>query len=318
MDHRDNAHPWRLRQVPVAAVSNRHETLALAPGSEIDLDVLEGEIRQLDSAGYHVSTRLVVDDQATLIDPSHQQAEREADLTGWIGSTGKGIGAARAARAMRKARLVQDLVHDGELFQRGDVAWTANRNLANGGQVLIEGTQGYALGLHAGHYPQCTSSDCTAMDFLAMAGLAPWALGTVSKLEIWVVFRTYPIRVAGNSGPLANELTWDELGLPPEHTTVTRKVRRVGQWDAPLARRAMQANGHHGSPHSPVHAAVTMADYVIPELAGLWNPKELPDHKQHAWDRFMSAHSADIGRAVELVGTGPATMIDLRNSLRYS
>src|SRR5699024_7206253 len=64
--------------------------------------------------------------------------------------------------------------------------------------VVVEGTQGYWLGLHAGHYPQSTSNNARPIDFLAMAGLNPW------EWDFYPigVTRTNPIRVAGNSGPL--------------------------------------------------------------------------------------------------------------------
>lgn len=44
------------------------------------------------------------------------------------------------------------------------------------------------------------------------------------------VMRPYPIRVAGDSGdiyPDQVETSWDEIGVEPELTTVTGKIRRV-------------------------------------------------------------------------------------------
>src|SRR5580692_767142 len=56
-DHQHDRHPWRLQQVPVAVVTNQTETLAIAAGSEVDLEILSREVRSLDAAGYHVSGR---------------------------------------------------------------------------------------------------------------------------------------------------------------------------------------------------------------------------------------------------------------------
>jgi len=187
------------------------------------------------------------------------------------------------------------------------------QRLVIGGNVQIEGTQGYGLGQHAGFYPYCTSSDCTAMDFLAMAGCPPW-LATPDDLEIWVVYRTLPIRVAGNSGPLRHETTWEQVGQPEEYTTVTRKVRRVGLWDAVLARQAFLANGHQAG-RANVFAALTMADYLAPGLAGCRNLGEIPDQSVHdQFDQIVSRYSKDIGALIRVVGTGPASVIDLRSS----
>jgi adenylosuccinate synthase len=317
--HYADQHPWRLRQVPVAAVANPAAFLGIAPGSEIDPEVLFNEVQDLDDAGYNASQRLFIDPRATVITAEDKMAESDdqgAGLPARIGSTGKGIGAARASRIMRTAMLAEEW--EGWPCGEADIGLHIRQRMAGGGDVQIEGTQGYGLGLHAGFYPHCTSSDCTALDFLAMAGAPPWMIGK-DDLDIWVVFRTFPIRVAGNSGPLRNETTWEEVGQPEEYTTVTRKVRRVGGWDPVLARQAMEANGHW-SGASNVRAALTMADYVVPGLAGLKSLQELPgDHEAHdQFDQLVARYSHDIGSLIRLVGTGPDSVIDLRQPGAYS
>lgn len=313
--HRDGEHPWRLRQVPVAAVTNEDATLVLGPGSEIDPEVFKSEVSQLNAAGYHAGERLWIDDDATVITEEDRMAESDAagvGLVSRIGSTGKGIGAARAARLMRTALLANQF--DDWPCQTASVGEFIRHRLTYGGNVQIEGTQGYGLGLHAGYYPYCTASDCTAMDFMAMAGASPWLVASAS-VEVWVVFRTYPIRVAGNSGPLRYEMAWEDVGQPTEYTTVTRKPRRVGKWDAALARKAMEANGHRSGPASRVFAALTMADYVVPAIAGCRLVDEFPDESVHdQFSQMVSRYSRDIGTLIRLVGTGPSSIIDLRAS----
>lgn len=276
----DEGVEWKLRHVPVAAVSNRESLLALAAGSEIDVSVLESELQALDAAGYDVSSRFMVDGQATLIDPHH--ADQEQQLIGRIGSTGKGIGAARADRLWRTARLAGG---------RTNVAHSARNALLVGRTVIVEGTQGYGLGLHAGHYPYCTSSDCRAIDFLAMAGLSPWDMA-VTAFEVWVVMRVYPIRVAGESGPMLGETSWENLGLAAERTTVTNKVRRVGVWDEDLARAACEANG--GPPVARV--ALTMVDHIVD-----------PDDDRGI-EKCVSDLQAGLTCQIRLIGTGPGRL----------
>jgi hypothetical protein len=191
------------------------------------------------------------------------------------------------------------------------VADLAARHLNQGGEVLIEGTQGYLLGLHAGFYPQCTSSDCTATDFLSMAGLSSWMVDP-EEFEVWVVFRPFPIRVAGNSGPLHGETTWEDLGLPVELTTVTRKPRRVGRWDSPSARQAMYANGLTVSRPGPVRAALTMTDQAIPGLAGATSLNDLSPEDSFRLFALLADKGHDLGCLVSLAGTGPSSVIDLR------
>ena len=301
---------WKLQQVPVAAVTNKQASLFIAAGSEIDMEILQREVTQLDDAGFAVSSRLFVDSEATIVEKHHGETEYgdgvshgEGGLTKSIGPTGKGVGAARAARCMRTAKLFRDAAPP---HQPSDTAKML-REFSALGDVMIEGTQGYALGTHSGAYPWCTSSDCRAIDFCSMVGISPW---TFSEVEVWVVLRTYPIRVAGNSGPMRNELTWDELSrrtngyIQPERTTVTNKVRRVGDWDPILAREAIEANG--GSDN--VKVALMFFDYWMPGLAGKEKQDDLTD--EH-WRKVLDVEN-ELGVDVSLLGTSPSTIIDLR------
>lgn len=293
---------WALRQVPVAAVVRNDLHLVLGQGSEIDVEVLTDEVQRLEAAGIPIQSRLTIDASATILEPEHREAEGNygGHMTARLGSTGKGVGAARAERIWRRARTVSDVNPLGYYDSAGFL-----RDLLFGTDVLIEGTQGYALGLHTQHYPQCTSSDCTATDFLAMAGLAAW---DADEVTAWVCLRTYPIRVAGNSGYMHEETTWQALGeqtsgyIQPEHTTVTRKERRVGHWDLELARQAVRANGARN-----VQIALTFFDYWHPEIAGrtAWN--DLPDRLKAE----VISISVEIGAPVALLGTGPNTVIEV-------
>lgn len=292
-------HPWRLRQVPVSAVSNRESVLLIAAGSEIDKDVLDGEITALDSAGYKVSDRLFIDSQATMVRPHHVQLEKSSNLTERLGSTSKGIGAARSERIWRIAEIWKDTGAEGY-----NTSEAARATLNRDETVIIEGTQGYALGLHAGNYPYCTSSDCRAIDFLAMAGISPWDVA-VTQFEVWVVARTRPIRVAGNSGPLKNETSWEALGLPEEKTTVTKKTRRVGEWDSQMVRDAVIANGGYLT----TKIALTMLDHVFPDIAFEDDYRKILAHPGVA--DYLRARSVECGVDISMVGTSPITMVEL-------
>jgi adenylosuccinate synthase len=290
----DQGREWKLRHVPVGFV-NHDATLALAAGSEVNPHVLWTEVQALEHAGYKIRERIFVDPQATQLDQWHIQSEDQSNLTSRLGSTAKGVGSARAERIWRRAALA------GTICNPVDVAQLALDWNGMGRDVIIEGTQGYGLGLHAGHYPFCTSGDCRAVDFLAQCGISPWAWAP-EDLQVWVVFRTRPIRVAGNSGPLLHETTWEELGLPEERTTVTNKVRRVGAWDHNLAMQALEANG---SPSPQIRIAITMLDQLYPEVEGATDPAYLTD-PAHQW---LRNRTEDLGYSIDLIGTSPRTMI---------
>lgn len=297
----DQGRKWALRTIPVMAVSNLNAMLVLAAGSEIQLSVLDDEIGQLEAAGIPIRNRLYIDPQATILLPDHIERETQKSMHQRLGSTGKGVGAARADRIMRAAPLWKDVAHLYPDITTCDTAeLLAGALMLNSQVVILEGTQGYGLGLHAGHYPYCTSSDCRAIDFLAMAGINPWQAGV--ELETWVVMRTFPIRVAGTSGPLLNETTWEQLAIEsggyiqPEFTTVTKKMRRVGRWDAELAEKAVAANGT-----DTVKIAMMFMDYLQPDLAG--DTFNGLNEESEAW--LQQAQRDCLDRPIAYIGIGP-------------
>lgn len=315
----DNGERYALRQVPVALVSDPMALGVIAAGSEIELPVLEQEIEDLERGGHAIRRRLLIDNQATMLLERNKLAEggNDGPLQNRIGSTGKGIGSARSDRIWRTAPIAKDerrLNDLGHVIPRTGLFLTRQLNEARSrSAVVIEGTQGYGLGLHAGHYPYCTTSDCRAIDFLAMAGVSPWGL-VEAELNVWVVLRAYPIRVAGNSGPMRNETSWEELGLPVEYTTVTKKERRVGHWDAQLAKDAVEANGG-----AVVKIALAMADQRYPGLAGIEHWADVPvwyegDHSPEGQFRaevaaWIDEIERDTGAKVASIGTGPRSTL---------
>lgn len=297
---------YKLRQLPTAVVSNPTARIALAAGSVVDPELLAKEMAETQT-GHGVPRFVHVDEAATVLEPRHLDREaQDAGLHNW--STQKGIGAARADRIMRKAKVWRDQYLPGTAVS--DVGHLARRQLQTGGDVIIEAAQGYGLGLHTNYYPKTTSADCRAIDALADVGLSPWWVSSIVgvELEVWVVMRPYPIRVAGESGPLRHETTWDQLGLPEEHTTVTNKVRRVGTWDHALAEAALVANG---APSKVVRVWFSMMDQVIPEIAGLMYPQDAEEMSSTAWDQLDDWNQIirAAGSRIAAVGTGPATHI---------
>lgn len=76
--------------------------------------------------------------------------------------------------------------------------------------------------------------------------------------DIILTIRTFPIRVEGNSGELKNELGWERLKQIPEFTSVTKKVRRVAEFDAEIVLRAIMSN-------RPTKIVLNHLDYIEKE-----------------------------------------------------
>jgi adenylosuccinate synthase len=179
------------------------------------------------------------------------------------------------------------------------VSAEVNEAIDHGRKVLIEGTQGFGLSLyHSPYYPRTTSRDTSAAGFLSEVGVSPRLV-----TEIVVVFRTFPIRVAGSqAGPLSDEITWEQIrkesGYPheiAEMTSVTNKVRRVGRFDWDLARRAVSVN-------RPTALAINGLDYIDFENKSALSGNALTTTARE----FINALEGDLVTPVRFLGTGPS------------
>jgi adenylosuccinate synthase len=107
-------------------------------------------------------------------------------------------------------------------------------------RILLEGAQGSMLDLDFGTYPYVTSSSPTAGGALTGSGIPPTAVDLTMG-----VFKAYTTRVG--YGPMPTELR-DELGeqmrrVGVEYGTTTGRARRVGWFDAVVARYSVALNG---------------------------------------------------------------------------
>lgn len=285
---------YALRQLPAAALAP-DVLVVLPPGSLIDVEIFRREVADLGLT----PSRLKLDPKATVITGRDKSAESEADLVERIGSTASGTGAALQRRMSRTSDARHVLAgHHPELGKfLCDTTSLLRALLADGKRVVIEGTQGFGLSiLHGGFYPNATSRDTTAASFVAEAGLSPLDVD-----EVTMVLRTFPIRVAGNSGPLPNETTWSEVakeaGLPAdfhELTTATKKVRRVARFDPEIVRQAIAVN-------NPSDIALNHLDYVDPTISSNKCSEEARTFVQNIEEL--------IGRPISWIGTGPASLV---------
>lgn len=173
-------------------------------------------------------------------------------------------------------------------------------------RVVVEGTQGFGLSLlQGGYWPKATSRDTTAAGFLAEAGLSPFDVDDVT-----MVIRCHPIRVAGDSGPLPNETTWDQIaheaGLPldyREYTTVTGKVRRVARFDPGLVCHAIATN-------NPNRIVLNHLDYVDPMVRDVGLSTKAR--------QFVEKIEFDLKRKIDWLGTGPGNFIERQSAERVA
>jgi adenylosuccinate synthase len=296
-----------FRQLP-AAIVDRAAVAVLPSGSYIDVAILLQEIEFLKLDAEQVC----ISPYAKIILDEHKRWEIDGALQDAIGSTQSGTGAAviaAAARGTAPSQLPTVEAKDHPDLRRfvRDATPFLRSLLASGSRVVIEGTQGFGLSvLHGGAWPKATSRDTTAAGFLAEAGLSPLDVD-----DITMVVRTYPIRVAGASGPLPSEITWSEVaaraGLPADYkelTTATQRVRRVANFDAHIVRRAIEHN-------RPSRIVLNHLDYIDAEVRhGVLTRKA---------QEFIQTVEKSIGQSVDWVGTSRSHFLELhRNSPQQS
>lgn len=251
--------------------------------------------------------RLIIDPEAGVLDEKFHEMEGgvNGEMHRRIGSTGEGIGPARVARINRdpkEFRQFKDVAEEyglEECIVPNTPLYVAKCQ-DYGMNVLIEGTQGSGLSLLHSNWPYCTSIDTNAAGIISEVGIAPSRV-----TDVIMAVRTYPIRVAGNSGPMKNETTWEAMAEKlgrnvTERTTVTKKVRRIAEWDDDLFEQACVLN-------EPTEIALMFADYVDPNLYEVKDAKVVMNSL--ALHKFMEEHGL-IGK-VKYISTGPDSMVTI-------
>jgi adenylosuccinate synthase len=279
-----NGKVYKMRQLPCTwAFQPAH--LHIPATGIIDLEVLEKEIGWLNDGGFQ--GKILVSPLATVISKEAKMQERFIST----GTTGEGVGATRAMKCLRNAsRFDNEVIKDHSILHE-DASYAMHfiRNGSN--NILIETTQGFGLSMDYQYYPFCTSTNLNTYSLLAEAGI-PYG---IHQVKVWLVLRTFPIRIAGNSGYLFNETSWDSLRrnfgshIPYEFTTVTNKMRRVGEFDSSLAKDAIEMC-------QPNEIILTFFDYLYPEFG----KHGFNSAVFHSLDHF----EGQIGRKISYVGVG--------------
>lgn len=289
--------PYTFHLLPSGSRANDQAQLMLGPGSVLALPQLLQEIADCNVA----ADRLWIDPNAMVITDEDRANEERIEQA--IGSTRQGVGAATVRKIQRlpgEFTLARDAPELRPYVR--ETRQLVEDSFALGRRILLEGTQGTALSLHHGQYPYVTSRDTTVSGCLSEAGIPPHRVRRVV-----MVCRTYPIRVGGETGPMAAELTWQEIadrsGISldeleqAEVGSTTHRPRRVGEFDWDLLRQAATLNG-------PTDIALTFADYLSVKNREARRFEQLQEPTIHFIDE------------VERVACAPVSLIGTRFDFR--
>lgn len=303
---RDEKHV--MQSIPCGWI-NPNASIVIGRGALLNMKQFMKELVHILTYYPDFLNRLYIDPEAGILDEKFHQQEggTEGEMHKRIGSTGEGVGPARVARINRDPSQFRQFKNVAEEYGlERCLCENTPKMLADlqdkGVNIMIEGTQGSGLSLLHSHYPYCTSIDTNAAGIISEVGIAPSRV-----TDVLMVVRTYPIRVAGNSGYMKNEISWEELNrrmgveITPEKTTVTKKVRRIAEWDDELFEQSCLLN-------APTELALTFADYIDPSIADSTNIALIIGSEPLT--NFIRMHN--LADKLKYIGTGAKTMVEVK------
>ena len=275
-------HKYVLHLVP-SGILHGDKQCVIGNGVVMDPFDLMKELEQVESWGFSLKGRFHISERAHMVMQWHRaldRAEEAARATGSkIGTTGRGIGPAYAAKVGRYGMRVGDILKPDFLDHIRSQVADANRalkslgaleldademvrlytpmvtalmpyvtdtiqflhdKLENGASVLFEGAQATMLDIDFGTYPFVTSSNPTAGGACTGSGVSPRAIDRVIG-----VLKLYTTRVG--EGPFPTELTDADGEIlrqrGGEFGATTGRPRRCGWFDAVIGRYAQRING---------------------------------------------------------------------------
>ena len=292
---------FKMQSIPCGWI-DKHQMLVIGAGALINKEILMREILMIEEAGLNVRDRLIIDYRAVVGNGQHSQKERDDKMFEKIGSTQEGIGACRVDKINRNGGALR-VADDATWFEEigasiEDTVSLLHHWSVQHKPVLLEGTQGSHLSITTSkYYPQCTSCDPNVAGILSEAGMAP-----ATVRDIYGVLRTYPIRVAGNSGDTGNkEIDWDMVtkrsGSPVslvERTTVTDRVRRVFEFSPEDVVEALKIN-------CPTKLCLTFADYIN------YKDYKIRDIEDLSGRTLARVHDIEkmLDQRIDFISTGP-------------
>lgn len=215
-----------LKQLPTFSVYLALEGVIvpayLSAGAIIDRDVLKVE------ANLYPNLPIFVHPNAAIVTDEDRKAEETGHI-GAVAGTRSGTGFA----LMRKISRDPSAIAQNSLGQLApNIVIQNHRIKPERNAYFMEVSQGFSLGINSQFYPKVTSRECTVMQGLADARIPPRYLA-----RTFMAVRTFPIRVGNVDGHSSgewyedqHETNWENIGVEPEITTVTKRVRRVASF----------------------------------------------------------------------------------------
>lgn len=238
------------------------DAVLLGPDSVIDSAVLNADLSQL-SSKLEQPPMVYIHQNAAWMEDKDKRLEEGCGIIKRVSSTGSGSGGARFKKQFYR---MMNATIGGVLQSQDEVNATfgvGRVSLLNHSQYLsfietyaqthywiFECSQGALLDINWGIYPYCTSRTTQPRVAIERNGLGgmEWRYAGV--------YRTYPIRTGGPSGPTGGgETSCKTIGVPDEIASVTKRIRRIFEFSSDDFRLSLTIN-------RPDIVAFTHLDYL--------------------------------------------------------
>lgn len=254
----------KTRNIPAA--SYFAGSIIIGPDACVDMKLLQQDLTNVKAVNPKLHT-VWIHENAGVVDGREDSLPFCYNLEERISSTMTGSGRSRYMKSIArmpdatiKQHMIGDTLHDMpvavEVIEANSWPRLMNMLEHSTSHMLFECSQGLMLDVNHGRYPFVTSRSTLPAVSLERNGFD-------SRLyHRCGVFRTFPIRTGGNSGPTGGkELTWEEIGVEPEIATVTKRRRRVFEfcWDDFKSARYLGR---------PDEFFFTHWDYVLSKMSG--------------------------------------------------
>jgi adenylosuccinate synthase len=243
-----------LKQLPTFAVHShllgRTLPVYFSAGAVIDPEILIAEHKR------YPEIPIFIHPNAAVVHEYDKEAECDPEGSIFaVAGTRSGTGSVIARKVRRDPSAIY-YNHSQRIFP---YYWRIDN--ANLTPYFMEISQGFSLGLNDPiFYPKVTSRECTFAQ-----GMSDARIAMPHYKRGYLCFRTFPIRV-GNVDGLSSgdwhsdqhEIIWDDIGVPAELTTVTKRERRVATFSWNQFYDAITAN-------DPTHVFINFIQYLAKE-----------------------------------------------------
>ena len=283
----------------------------------LDLYLGAGHLFSIDALNHEVESmsirkeRVVIDRNAGIVTEKHMGLSAGADRGKRGGTTGRGAGKAATDKVLRDGsfKVAGEYPELAENYRVDNVSMLIRSRLNNGEFGLLEGSQGALLSVDHGYYPFNCAKNVTPTGVLAETGVESYAVR-----DTYVVYRAFPMRVPGTSGPSkGRELPWEEietmLGRPltedQKRQTLADGTKgdyeRMFEWNDEEFLASLTLCG-------PTQMVLTFADWLNPEDSGVTEFEKLSQKTKDFVAHMETLAEGVLGRKVpvSIIKTGAA------------